>query len=127
MLFGTLPIYPCIRDEEDQALLQKLRNAQNVSLRNDPDGRNRLNVNVFTGNIIVTDFGDENGTLSNIKNDKLTDVFSTWLKSPLAQSINCHCAQFSCLGPNILVKNMYYPQSDFKENESNMRRIYTMD
>ena len=36
-------------------------------MRNDPDGRNRLNVNVFSGNIIVTDFGDENGTLSNIK------------------------------------------------------------
>ena len=36
-------------------------------MRNDPDGRSRLNVNVFTGNVIVTDFGDENGTISNIQ------------------------------------------------------------
>ena len=28
MLFGTLPIYPCINDENDQALLQRLRDAK---------------------------------------------------------------------------------------------------
>ena len=67
MLFGTLPIYPCINDENDQALLQRLRDAKNVTTRNDPDGRSRLNVNVFSGDVIVTDFGDENGTISNIK------------------------------------------------------------
>ncbi len=38
-----------------------LRNAKNVTTRNDPDGRSRLNVDVFTGNVIVTDFGDETG------------------------------------------------------------------
>ena len=27
-LFGTLPIYPCINDENDQALLQRLRDAK---------------------------------------------------------------------------------------------------
>ena len=26
MLFGTLPIYPCINDENDQVLLERLRN-----------------------------------------------------------------------------------------------------
>ena len=26
MLFGTLPIYPCINDENDQLLLERLRN-----------------------------------------------------------------------------------------------------
>ncbi|SCT20509.1 radical SAM/CxCxxxxC motif protein YfkAB [Staphylococcus caeli] len=126
MLFGTLPIYPCINDEQDQALLQRLREAPNVTMRNDPDGRNRLNVNVFTGNVIVTDFGDENGTISNIKNDKLPDVFNQWLASPLAQSLNCHCSAFNCLGPNVLVKNMYYPQTNFKEQERKMHQIYTM-
>ncbi|PTI41183.1 radical SAM/CxCxxxxC motif protein YfkAB [Staphylococcus succinus] len=126
MLFGTLPIYPCINDENDQALLQRLRSTNNVSMRNDPDGRNRLNVNVFTGNVIVTDFGDENGTISNIKNDKLPDVFSQWLSSPLAQSLNCHCSEFSCLGPNVLVKNMYYQNTDFKSNEQRMHNIYQM-
>ncbi|MCQ9903552.1 radical SAM/CxCxxxxC motif protein YfkAB, partial [Staphylococcus aureus] len=91
MLFGTLPIYPCINDENDQALLQRLRDAKNVTTRNDPDGRSRLNVNVFSGDVIVTDFGDENGTISNIKTDKLTDVFNKWLTSDLAKSLNCHC------------------------------------
>ncbi len=47
---------------------------KNVTTRNDPDGRSGLNVNVFTGNVIVTDFGDETGTISNIQKDKLTDV-----------------------------------------------------
>ncbi|MCD8830006.1 radical SAM/CxCxxxxC motif protein YfkAB [Staphylococcus gallinarum] len=126
MLFGTLPIYPCINDEQDQALLQRLRDTENVTMRNDPDGRNRLNVNVFTGNVIVTDFGDENGTISNIKSDKLPDVFNQWLQTPLAQSLNCHCSEFNCLGPNVLVKNMYYPNTDFKEKERQMHRIYSM-
>jgi radical SAM/CxCxxxxC motif protein YfkAB len=126
MLFGTLPIYPCLNDEDDQALLQRLRNTKNVTTRNDPDGRNRLNVNVFTGNVIVTDFGDENGTISNIKNDKLPDVFDQWIDSSLAQSLNCHCSEFNCLGPNVLVKNMYYPNTDFKEKEKMMHQIYQM-
>ena len=59
MLFGTLPIYPCLNDEYDQHLLQRLRKSKNVTMRNDPDGRSRLNVNVFTGDVIVTDFGDD--------------------------------------------------------------------
>lgn len=56
MLFGTLPVFPCLKDDEDQKLLLRLRTAKNVTTRNDPDGRSRLNVNVFTGNVIVTDF-----------------------------------------------------------------------
>ncbi|SFZ78090.1 radical SAM/CxCxxxxC motif protein YfkAB [Staphylococcus pasteuri] len=120
MLFGTLPIYPCINDENDQQLLQRLRDAKNVTMRNDPDGRSRLNVNVFTGNVIVTDFGDENGTISNIQKDRLTDVFNQWLTSDLAQSLNCHCSEYHCLGPNVLVKNMYYPDTDFRQKEIEM-------
>ena len=122
MLFGTLPIYPCIDNPNDQQLLQRLKDAPRVTTRNDPDGRSRLNVNVFTGNVIVTDFGDENGTISNIKTDKLTDVFDQWLASPLAQSLNCHCSAHQCLGPNVLVKNMYYPKLDFREQEKKMAR-----
>ena len=127
MLFGTLPIYPCINDENDQKLLQRLRDAKNVTMRNDPDGRSRLNVNVFTGNVIVTDFGDENGTISNIQKDKLTDVFDQWLDSELAKSLNCHCPEYQCLGPNVLVKNMYYPETDFKHKEKEMhaRHIFS--
>lgn len=122
MLFGTLPVFPCLKDDNDQMLLTRLRNAKNVTTRNDPDGRSRLNVNVFTGNVIVTDFGDETGTISNIQKDKLTDVFDKWLSTDLAKSLNCHCAEFSCLGPNVLVKNMYYPNMDFKENEHYMHK-----
>ncbi|MGX0679370.1 radical SAM/CxCxxxxC motif protein YfkAB [Staphylococcus capitis] len=127
MLFGTLPIYPCINDKNDQKLLQRLRDAKNVTMRNDPDGRSRLNVNVFTGNVIVTDFGDENGTISNIQKDKLTDVFDQWLDSELAKSLNCHCPKYQCLGPNVLVKNMYYPKTDFKHKEKEMhaRHIFS--
>ena len=124
MLFGTLPIYPCIKDDDDQALLHRLRQSKNVTMRNDPDGRNRLNVNVFTGNVIVTDFGDETGTISNIKHDNLPTVFDKWLNSPLAQSLNCHCPSFKCLGPNVLVKDMYYPTTNFKENEKRMHQLY---
>ncbi|MDT3991172.1 radical SAM/CxCxxxxC motif protein YfkAB, partial [Staphylococcus aureus] len=122
MLFGTLPVFPCLKDDEDQKLLSRLRTAKNVTTRNDPDGRSRLNVNVFTGNVIVTDFGDETGTISNIQKDKLTDVFDKWLSSDLAKSLNCHCSEFSCLGPNVLVKNMYYPNMDFKDNERHMHK-----
>ena len=124
MLFGTLPIFPCIENVEDQQLRQRLLSTPNVSLRNDPDGRSRLNVNVFTGNVIVTDFGDETGTISNIQTDNLNEVFQKWLHSPLAKSLNCHCPSFKCLGPNVLVKNMYYPNIDFKSNEHRIHNPY---
>ena len=124
MLFGTLPIFPCIEDEADQQLRQRLLSTPNVSLRNDPDGRSRLNVNAFTGNVIVTDFGDETGTISNIQTDNLNEVFQKWLKTPLAQSLNCHCPSVKCLGPNVLVKNMYYPDVDFKSKEQQMHSLF---
>ncbi|GGG15165.1 putative protein YfkA [Lysinibacillus alkalisoli] len=112
MLFGTLPFYPCSTNQEDLALLQRLRTAKNVTLRNDPDGRSRLNVNIFTGDVIVTDFGDT-PPLGNIANDRLTDIFTKWLETDLAKSLNCHCPAVKCLGPNVLVKNMYYPNTQF--------------
>src|SRR5699024_268586 len=86
MLFGTLPFYPCFLNESDQHLLNRLNQAENVTLRNDPDGRSRLNVSVFSGDVIVTDFGDETGSIANIKQDKLEDVYQTWINSSLAKS-----------------------------------------
>lgn len=112
MLFGTLPFYPCSMNEEDQILLRRLREAKNVTLRNDPDGRSRLNINIFTGEVIVTDFGDA-PPLGNITNDKLPEIFEKWLASDLAKSLNCHCPAVKCLGPNVLVKNMYYKDTTF--------------
>lgn len=112
MLFGTLPFYPCSLNKEDQELLQRLRTAPNVTLRNDPDGRSRLNINIFTGEVIVTDFGDA-PALGNINQDTLPAIFDKWLESDLAKSLNCHCPAVKCLGPNVLVKNMYYKDALF--------------
>lgn len=112
MLFGTLPFYPCSMNEEDQALLQRLRHEPNVTLRNDPDGRSRLNINIFTGEVIVTDFGDA-PALGNITEYTLPSIFDKWLETDLAKSLNCHCPAVKCLGPNVLVKNMYYKDTAF--------------
>ena len=112
MLFGTLPFYPCSTNEEDQKLLKRLREAKNVTMRNDPDGRSRLNINIFTGDVIVTDFGDT-PALGNITNDELPAVFDKWMATDLAKSLNCHCPAVKCLGPNVLVKNMYYQDAAF--------------
>lgn len=119
MLFGTLPLYPCSNDPEDLRLLQRLYDSKNVTVRNDPDGRSRLNVNIFTGDVIVTDFGDAPG-LGNIINQPLTESYDTWMKSKLARSLSCHCPAVKCLGPNVLVKNAYYPEINFLENKSNI-------
>ncbi len=112
MLFGTLPFYPCSMKHEDQELLERLRNEPNVTMRSDPDGRSRLNVSIFTGDVIVTDFGDT-PPLGNIQTDNLNHVFDRWLDSDLAKSLNCHCPAVKCLGPNVLVKNMYYKDHRF--------------
>ncbi|WP_199426364.1 radical SAM/CxCxxxxC motif protein YfkAB [Thermaerobacillus caldiproteolyticus] len=112
MLFGTLPFYPCSDNEEDLALLKRLYSSKNVTVRNDPDGRSRLNVNIFTGDIIVTDFGDE-PTLGNIQHNTLLEAYEKWMNSRLAKQLNCHCPSVQCLGPNVLVKNCYYPDIDF--------------
>ncbi|MCM3726219.1 radical SAM/CxCxxxxC motif protein YfkAB [Neobacillus cucumis] len=112
MLFGTLPFYACSKKEEDLALLKRLYDSKNVTVRNDPDGRSRLNVNIFTGDIIVTDFGDT-PPLGNIQTDDLISAYDSWQSSNIAKELSCHCPAVSCLGPNILVKNSYYQDMDF--------------
>lgn len=121
MLFGTLPFYPCSDNEEDLALLKRLYSSKNVTVRNDPDGRSRLNVNIFTGDIIVTDFGDE-PALGNIRHDTLLEAYERWLSSPLAQQLNCHCPSVQCLGPNVLVKNAYYSDVDFTKRKARIKK-----
>ncbi len=117
MLFGTLPFYPCNAHPEDLELLKRLYSSKKVTVRNDPDGRSRLNVNIFTGEVIVTDFGDA-PTLGNIQDQPLTESYETWMNSKLANELNCHCPAVKCLGPNVLVKNAYYPKEDFKTRKS---------
>ncbi|UJF28411.1 radical SAM/CxCxxxxC motif protein YfkAB [Planococcus sp. 107-1] len=117
MLFGTLPFYPCSMNDEDIKLLNRIRSSKNVTVRNDPDGRSRLNVNVFTGEVIVTDFGDT-PPMGNIQNDSLPVMLDRWLERPLAKTIACHCPAVKCLGPNLLVKDAYYADQDFLKNKA---------
>ena len=117
MLFGTLPFYSCNDTVADQVLISRLRNEPNVTVRNDPDGRNRLNVNLFTGEIFVTDFADF-PALGNTAQDRLDDVFAKWIQHPLNQSVSCFCPQASCCGPNLLVANSYYQTVDFTKRKA---------
>lgn len=119
MLFGTLPFYPCSDNEENLALLKRLYTSKNVTVRNDPDGRSRLNVNIFNGDIIVTDFGDT-PPLGNIQTHALQEAFQTWQQSALSAQLSCHCPNVQCLGPNILVKNSYYLTEDFTKKTSRL-------
>ncbi|MCQ6281535.1 radical SAM/CxCxxxxC motif protein YfkAB [Bacillus sp. EB600] len=112
MLFGTLPFYACSTNQEDLKLLERLYKSRNVTVRNDPDGRSRLNVNIFTGDIIVTDFGDI-PTLGNIQTTRLGEAYEIWNNTKAATEISCHCPGVACLGPNLLVKNSYYQNKDF--------------
>lgn len=117
MLFGTLPFYPCSKNDEDIQLLNRIHSSKNVTVRNDPDGRSRLNVNIFTGEVIVTDFGDT-PAMGNIQHDSLPAMLDRWLERPLAKTIACHCPAAKCLGPNLLVKDAYYPDIDFTVQKS---------
>ncbi|QYR20418.1 radical SAM/CxCxxxxC motif protein YfkAB [Paenibacillus sp. sptzw28] len=112
MLFGTLPFFHCSEETEERKLLARLAAEPNVTVRNDPDGRNRLNVNLFTGDVFVTDFSDV-PAFGNIGSDRLDELFERWLSHPLSRSVNCHCPAAGCCGPNLLVKDMYYRNADF--------------
>ncbi|AJY75966.1 radical SAM/CxCxxxxC motif protein YfkAB [Paenibacillus beijingensis] len=117
MLFGTLPFFRCSEDETERALIARLAAEPNVTVRNDPDGRNRLNVNMFTGEVFVTDFS-EVPAFGNIHSERLDDVFGRWLSHPLFRSVDCHCAAAACCGPNLLVKDMYYRDVDFNSRQA---------
>lgn len=117
ILFGTFPFYPCSNRQEDLKLWQELHREKGVTIRHDPDGRNRLNVNIFTGDIIVTDFGDI-PPLGNILSDRLSDTFQRWLRHPVARRFHCYCPAARCTGPNVLVADTYYPGIDFQKKKA---------
>lgn len=121
MLFGTLPFYPCSSSQADLELQKRIFKAKNVSVRNDPDGRSRLNVNIFSGDIIVTDFGDE-PKLGNVQTTRLPEAYERWLATETASSLNCHCPAVKCLGPNVLVKNTYYKDVGFQQRQAMIKR-----
>jgi len=117
MLFGTLPFFRCSTDANERSLLERLANEPNVTVRNDPDGRNRLNVNLFTGDVYVTDFSDV-PAFGNMKEDRLEELFERWLGNSLARSVDCFCPAADCCGPNLLVKEMYYKETDFTKRKA---------
>ncbi|TFE30635.1 radical SAM/CxCxxxxC motif protein YfkAB [Cohnella luojiensis] len=117
MLFGTLPFFACSDNEEERRLVRRLREEKNVTVRNDPDGRNRVNVNMFSGDVYVTDFASV-PSFGNIQNEKLDDVFAKWRAHPMQEAVNCHCPTASCCGPNLLVSDMYYRDIDFKSKHA---------
>src|SRR3546814_13760887 len=51
LLFGTLPFFACSADAAERETILRLRRAPNVTVRNDPDGRNRLNIDALTGGV----------------------------------------------------------------------------
>jgi hypothetical protein len=66
--------------------------------RIDPYGRSHLNANIFTGDIIVTDFGDI-PELGNIQTTSLQGAYENWKSSKIAKEISCSCSGVACLGP----------------------------
>lgn len=113
ILFGTLPFYACSAKEEDLALIKRIYETPNTTVRNDPDGHNRLNCNLFTGEVTVTDFGDV-GPLGHVAHDSFQTCFERWLNHPAYQKLSCSCPQSQCNGPNLLVVHTYYPHFDFR-------------
>ncbi|THF83896.1 radical SAM/CxCxxxxC motif protein YfkAB [Cohnella fermenti] len=117
MLFGTLPFFACGRDDKELALVRRLGSEPNVTVRGDPDGRNRVNVNLFSGDVYVTDFAAI-PPFGNIKSEKLGDVFAKWQEHPMQKMVACHCPSAGCCGPNLLVKDMYFKDVDFTRRHS---------
>jgi radical SAM/CxCxxxxC motif protein YfkAB len=121
MLFGTLPFFACSSSEDDLRLLERLHQSENLTVRNDPDGRSRLNINIFDGSIHVTDF-HQDGNLGTVFEKSLPQAFLEWQNTETARSLSCHCPSVSCLGPNLLVKNAYYDDVDFTKRSANLPR-----
>ncbi|MFC4545600.1 radical SAM/CxCxxxxC motif protein YfkAB [Paenactinomyces guangxiensis] len=122
ILLGTLPFFPCSDRQSDLDLWLRLHREKNLTVRQDPDGRNRLNINAFTGDVIVTDFGDV-PPLGNIRRHRLTDIFARWLELPVAKQHHCFCSEAHCAGPNILVSNAYYRDWDFTKRKAKVEVV----
>jgi radical SAM/CxCxxxxC motif protein YfkAB len=116
-LFGTFPFVPCTADPEDLAMVERVRQAPNTSVRNCPDGRNRVNINAFTGDVFVTDFA-EIPALGNIRTGSIEAAFDIWQRHTAFAPYNCYCPHARCTGPNLLVARMYHPGVDFRERQA---------
>lgn len=116
-LLGTFPFFLCSPDARDRELVRQVRQSANVTIRNDPDGRCRLNVSSLTGDVLVTDFADF-PPLGNIGGGDLNEMFARWQTHPAAAPYGCSCPEAHCLGPCPLVAAAYYPDVDFRRRRA---------
>lgn len=114
ILLGTVPIFPCSDNVDERDFWYKLQQNENLTIRQDPDGRNRLNLNIFTGNVYVTDFGSSL-PLGNIQTEQLDKIFKRFRDT---DRLDCMCLNVGCLGPNKLVANSYYEDVDFSKRKA---------
>ncbi len=112
LLFGTLPFFACSPDPTHRSLIQRIHAAPNTTVRNDPDGRNRLNISSLDGGVHIQDFADL-GRLGSITESSLLEIWQRWLHCETARSIHCYCPGAHCLGPNLIVAQSYYSGVDW--------------
>lgn len=117
LLFGTLPIFACSPDPRHHELLQRIHSAPRTTVRNDPDGRNRLNISSLDGSVRLQDFADV-AELGDITQVPLLEIWRRWLASPTAKRLHCCCPEARCLGPNLLVAQSYYPHVAWEERSA---------
>lgn len=108
ILFGTFPFFACSPEPEHRELLLEVLSTPNTTVRNDPDGRCRLNVSSLTGDVLLQDFADV-GPLGNIEEESFIEIWERWLGSERAARLHCACPQARCLGPNLIVADVYFP------------------
>jgi radical SAM/CxCxxxxC motif protein YfkAB len=122
LLFGTLPFFACSPESADRDLWWRLQDEHNVTVRNDPDGRNRLNVDTFTGKVSVTDFKDLTQIASVFEAPYSLDaIFAVWKNHPTYARLACYCPAANCCGPNLLVADAYYREINFTRREAKER------
>ena len=117
ILFGTFPYFACSPDPAHRELWQQAMAAPNTTIRNDPDGRNRLNVSSLSGDVLIQDFANM-GALGNIRQDGFLEIWERWLASETASRVLCHCPAARCLGPNLIVAESYFAGVDWRTREA---------
>lgn len=116
LLIGCLPVYECSPEQSEREFLKKLKNISNISIRNCPDGRNRLNVNAVSGEVYATDLANVS-CIGNISCDNLVELHDDWQHSEIYKKYSCLCIDKSCTGPCMAVAKMYYPENYFKDRK----------
>lgn len=114
VLFGTFPFLPCSPDPRDRALWQRVRAAADVTVRNDPDGRCRINLDATSGDLRVTDFADLPPLGNVLQGDDPQACFAAWQDHPAYAPYNCCCPEAGCAGVNLLVAETWLPGVDFR-------------